>query len=447
MAMTDPRSTRTAFAIMAVLAFSSLTGLGFGMTFFADEWAFIEQRSLGDLETWFSPHNEHWSTLPILLYRLMVETIGIGSYVPYLAVVAILHVVVATLVYALVERSAGPRFALATGLIVLWFGAGFENLFWGFQTGFIGSLAFGLGAMVVTDGPSTRRRAMLAAGLLLGAVMCSTVGVIAAIVVGVEWLLHGRWRGSIPALTIPAGVFLVWLLAVGRQGVLARDPLTLEAASTVPAYVIDGLGTAVGSITGLPAIGIIGPLLAMAAIAYRSRQGVVPRRAIGIGLALAVMYVLIGLARGRIEPGSAELSRYTYVSGILVIVALGDTLRGASLPADGRRRVVATGVIASWLTLSLIYNGSLLVLGRELFLQRADLTRALVTVALDPDPPAGAQLDRSLVLVPSATSLRRLAVDHGDPRSDVLVPFAVRPVPPEVLGEAARRLVEGAPIP
>lgn len=288
---------------------------------------------------------------------------------------------------------------------------------------------------------------MLAAGLLLGAVMCSTVGVIVAIVIGVEWLLRARWRGSIPALTIPAGVFLVWLLAVGRQGVLARDPLTLEATATVPAYVIDGLGTAVGSITGLPAIGIVGPLLAVGAIVYRLRQGTVPARAIGIAIAIAVMYILIGLARGRIDPGSAELSRYTYVSGILVIVALGDVVRGASLPSGGRRRLPASALVAGWLTLALIYNGSLLIAGRDLFLDRADLTRALVTVALDPDPPAGAHLDRSLVLVPSATSLRRLAAHHGDPRSDVLVPFAVRPIPPDVLAEAERRLVEGAPIP
>src|SRR5215203_2597709 len=89
------RPFRLAFALLTVLAVVVLIGLGLGMTFFSDEWAFIEGRSLGDPATWFPPHNEHWSTLPILLYRAMVETIGIGSYVPYLAVVAILHATVA----------------------------------------------------------------------------------------------------------------------------------------------------------------------------------------------------------------------------------------------------------------------------------------------------------------------------------------------------------------
>ncbi len=441
------RFPRIAFVAIAAAAFASLLALGFGMTFFADEWAFIEGRSLGDPATWLPPHNEHWTTLPILLYRLIVETIGIGSYVPYLAVVAVLHVVVATLVYVLVERAAGPRLALAAGVIILWFGSGFENLFWGFQTGFIGSLAFGLAAMAVTDGPPTRRRAVLSAGLLLGALMCSTIGVIVAIAVGLEWVLDARWRRLIPALFVPAGILVAWLVVIGRSGVLARDPLTLEAAATVPSYVIDGLSSAVGSITGVPALGAIGPIVAILAIAYRSRQGVVPRRAIGIVIAIAVQYALIGLVRGRIEPGLAELSRYTYVSGVLVIVGLGDLLRGVTIPARGTRRLAAVSAVAAWLTLSVVYNGSLLVAGRELFLGRADMTRALVTVALDPSPPSGAQLDRSLVLVPSATSVRQLAQAYGDPRSDVLVPFAVRPIPPEVLREAQRRLVEGAQLP
>jgi hypothetical protein len=103
--------------------------------------------------------------------------------------------------------------------------------------------------------------------------------------------------------------------------------------------------------------------------------------------------------------------------------------------------------ITVWVTLSAIHNGSLLVLGRELFLGRADMTRALVTVALDPNPPDGAQLDRSLILVPSARSIRWIADAYGDPRTDDLVPFAVRPVPLDILTEATRRLIEGAPLP
>jgi hypothetical protein len=443
----NARPFRLAFVLLAVVAVAVLIALGLGMTFFSDEWAFIESRSLGDPATWFPPHNEHWSTLPIILYRAMVETIGIGSYVPYLAVVAILHAVVAALVYLLLERSSGPRFALAGSVIVLFFGAGFENLYWGFQTGFIGSMAFGLAAMVVEDQGPSRFRVATIAVLLLGAVMCSTIGVIVAVAIGVEWMLDRRWQEAITALLLPSVVLLAWLLTLGREGVLQRDPLTLEAALTVPTYVVAGFGNAAGSITGLPFVGSLLALGGLVGIALRVQAGRVPVRAIGVVVAITVQYALTGLARGQIGVDHSDLSRYTYVSGILALVALGDIIGRVSIPEpQGPRRSIIAAVTV-WLTLTFTHNGILLIAGRELFLDRADITRALVTVALHPEPPAGAQLDRSLVLVPSALSLRAIAAEYGDPRTDSLAGFAIRPIPADDLLEATRRLIEGAPIP
>ena len=150
------------FLLAAAVAAVVLLWLGAGLTFFADEWAFIEVRSLGDPSTWFTPHNEHWSTLPILLYRSLVESVGLGSYMPYLAVLIGLHLVVATLAFALVRRSCGSWLALAAGVVVLFLGNGFENLYWAFQIGFVGSLALGLAAILVLDAPDpTRRRAIV----------------------------------------------------------------------------------------------------------------------------------------------------------------------------------------------------------------------------------------------------------------------------------------------
>ena len=75
------------------------------------------------------------------------------------------------------------------------------------------------------------------------------------------------------------------------------------------------------------------------------------------------------------------------------------------------------------------------------------MTRALVTVALAPDRPAGVDTTRSLVLVPSPDALRLIVERYGDPRTDSLIPGSVRPIPPEILTEARRRLIEGAPLP
>lgn len=446
-----PFVARRIFAILALTSFVAIMWLGLGMTFFADEWSFIEGRSLGDPASWWRPHNEHWWTLPILLYRLMVETIGIGSYVPYLAVVVASHLVVGALVYRLLERSSGPLIALIGGAIVLFFGSGFENLYWGFQTGFVGSVAFGLAALVVTDGQATVRRAAIVAALLLASMACSSIGLVISVAVGVEWLMTHRWRRLVPILFVPAGLYLAWFLIAGRVGLETFGvPLTLEAAFDVPRSVLRGLSNGFGAITGLPEAGLIVLIgFLAAAILAATRRSLSPR-VVALVLAVALQYALTGLARGQLYEGIADYTyytRYTYISGVLALVVVGTIVGKVELPEAGRRRLVTIAVLGGWAAVALVTNIGLLVLGRDLFLDRADMTRALVTVALAPDRPAGADLDRSLVLVPSPHSLEAIAAAYGDPRTDRLVPWAVRPIPAPILTEARRRLVEGAPIP
>ena len=65
--------------------------------FFADEWEFIARRSrpagLGDtIRMYLRPHNEHWSTLPLLVYRGIFGVVGLKAYWPYLIVHLAAHV-------------------------------------------------------------------------------------------------------------------------------------------------------------------------------------------------------------------------------------------------------------------------------------------------------------------------------------------------------------------
>ncbi len=75
------------------------------------------------------------------------------------------------------------------------------------------------------------------------------------------------------------------------------------------------------------------------------------------------------------------------------------------------------------------------------------MTRALVIAGLRRPLPAETDPNRTLVLVPSPASLERIVKSYGDPRTDSLVPWAVRPVPPGVQAEADRRVRFGAPVP
>ena len=85
------------------LAVVVLVWLGLGLTFFADEWSIIADRVV-TAEDLLRPFNEHWLAVTIVVYRAMLAVVGMDSYVPYLALLAILHATVALLVYALVRR-------------------------------------------------------------------------------------------------------------------------------------------------------------------------------------------------------------------------------------------------------------------------------------------------------------------------------------------------------
>jgi hypothetical protein len=447
----DPRDEirrgRLMFAGMAAATFVLLIGLGLGMTFFSDEWAFIESRSLRDSGTWLLPHNEHWSTLPVLLYRAMVELIGIGSYVPYQTVVVTLHIVVVTLTYLVLERLSGPTIALAGSAILLVFGSGFENLYWGFQTGFLGSLAFGLAAIVLTDLGPSRRRAAGVAALLLASLASSGIGLVMSIAVGIVWLLDRPWRRCVPVLIAPAASYLTWLVLIGRDGIKTfRDPFSAEALLDINPSILQGFANAFGSVVGMALVGLVAAALLITRAARRSdREGIHPLALAAIAT-IAILYALIGAARGGLFDGVIDYTRYTYVAGVLALVAMSALLGPFRLPGAGRTRLFAVGGLMSWLALSLVLNVALLLHGREVFLARADMTRALVTVALEPLPD-GVDEDRSLILVPSPGSVRRIAESHGDPRADSLVPWAVRPIPQEILAEARRRLMEGVSMP
>ncbi len=387
--------------------------------------------------------------MPILLYRGMVETFGIGSYVPFQVAVVALHLVVATCVYLLLETSSGALFALAGATVVLLFGSGFENLYWGFQIGFVGSTAFGLIALLVTDRGPSRGRAAAVVGLLLLSMASSGIGLVMSVVVGVDWLLDARWRRWVPVLAIPALVYLAWYLAFGQTGIAThRLPFTLTALADVPSFVVRGIGNAAGSVTGLPPMLVAMVAFPIAALAYRRwRQGHLLPRILSTLAGCIALYAMAGLVRAHLFDGQVNYTRYTYETGILMIIGIGALVGRPDFTSRPRLRLLSVVTAATAFAIALSFNIALLIGGRELFLQRADMTRALVTVAMDADAIPGAQADRSLILLPSADDVRRIAAMYGDPRTDRLVPWAVREVPGPIQAEARRRLIEGAPIP
>lgn len=419
----------------------TLVWLGRGLTFFADEWAVIAERTI-TLESFLRPFNEHWLGVTTVVYRLVLGAVGLSTYIPYLALLAALHVIVVLEVYVLARRVTAPTLAALAAVVVAFFGSGFENLFWAMQIGFVGAIALGLGAVIVLDGRPSPGRVVAATTLLTVGVMTSGFGLFMLAFAGLDLLLDPRRRRLVLALFVPAAIYLAWYVVYGQSGVAAaREPFTLEALLSVPAFVLDGVGTAFGSVVGVgPLLGRLGAIvLAVGLVVRLVRGGSIPGRALACFGAIVVQYGILGLIRAQLFEGAAEYSRYAYLSGIFALLGILSLIGHRPMPADPRRRLAVVAVVMGVFTLAMIWNVWLLREGRELFAGRADSTRAAIVVATG-DLPPGIDPGQAELLDRTITRLREVVVEFGSPIEDSMAGDLVRPIPPQLVDEVGASL-------
>ena len=214
-----PRLARTIVVVHALTlaaAFGVWAYLDRNLWFFGDEWDFLTRRGLhGAYFSIWAPHNEHWSVLPILLWRAIYSLEHLSSYWPYLVPLLLAHVLVVHLLWRrCLREGADPWVATALALLFALLGAGAEDLAWAFQVGFVSSVLFGLLSMEVAEGPPSAGdvpfplrtfhgpvawRDVAASLLALAALMCSTVGVAAGVALGVLLLGRFGWQRALRA--------------------------------------------------------------------------------------------------------------------------------------------------------------------------------------------------------------------------------------------------------
>jgi len=163
-------------------------------TFYFDEWAFILSAPDWTAATFLQPHNGHPAMLTRLVYATLLSTVGLRSYLPYMAVLLALHAASAVLLFELVRRRAGDVVGIACAALLLVIGAGWENLLWAFQMSFVGSVAFGLAALVALESDA-RWRMPIVIALLTAASMFSAIGLFFGLAAGVRLIgTRGRRR-------------------------------------------------------------------------------------------------------------------------------------------------------------------------------------------------------------------------------------------------------------
>jgi hypothetical protein len=328
------------FAAVLVGALPLYLVLAHNQWFFLDDWDFLATREAGSLDDLFRPHNEHWSTLPILEYRALFSLFGLRTYVPYQVVAVVAHLVVAALLRVVMRRAdVHPWIATAAASLFALLGAGNQNIVWAFQIGWTASLAFGLGQIVLADhdGRLDRRDAV---GLVFGlaGLLCSGIAVAMVVAVGCSVLLRRGWRAAAFHVAPLAGAFGVWWLAAARDRYGAAR---LDVGSML-SFGWSVVANTFGSLGQLPGADVVLALVLVAGLtmAVRDRWSDESRRRLAAPLALLAgggSFVLItATGRAALFPGQSGEGRYLHVLSALTLPAI-----AVATDAFGRRwRVV-----------------------------------------------------------------------------------------------------------
>src|SRR5919204_820510 len=89
-----------------------LITLGSRLTFLLDDWEFLLYRQGFTADSILSPHGEHISIAPVLIYKALLATVGMDSSTPYLAVSVALLIASAVLLFLYLRRRVDPWLAL-----------------------------------------------------------------------------------------------------------------------------------------------------------------------------------------------------------------------------------------------------------------------------------------------------------------------------------------------
>jgi hypothetical protein len=406
--------------ILAALAVSAtILLLTRSYTFYFDEWTFILTAPDWSWATLLKPHNEHPVMLTRAIYVVLLSTVGLRSYLPYMAVLLALHAASVVLLFEVVRRRAGELVALSCAALLLVLGAGWEDLLWAFQIQFVGSIACGLGMLLALLGPASRRNVLIAAALLTASLMFSGVGLFFAVAAAVQLGASARRRDLI--WFAPIGVALAaWFVAVGRGGG-PGTPLSLGDIAVLPLYVLWGLGTSVGGLIGVSGwAGLAVLVLAALAVAYVWRRGGVDPFALGIAAGVVSFYAVTGVIRVQLGYQQSGASRYTYVAAVFWLLLLADAARRLPWRGTWRPALVACLFLACFNSGVLLFE---FAAAKTIQMQRqvADF-EALAAERGDPCLDPNGAVDPLVMPVETSPALYYRAIDkYGDPSAGLPV--------------------------
>jgi hypothetical protein len=377
-----PRA-RMIVVAMALVVAAAILWLSHSYTFYFDEWTFILTAPDWTWSTYLQPHNEHPAMLTRLIYAALLSTVGLRSYLPYMAALLALHATSAVLLFEIVRRRAGDLVAIAGVAMFLVLGAAWENLLWAFQIAFVGSVACGLGMLLALDGPSSSRRLLAATLLLAGSLAFSGIGLVFAAAAAVILVLTPARRKQLLWFAPVAVMFGAWYLAFGHSGTPPNPPPTAGNVALLPGYTAWGLGESAAGLIGQggswgpPAL--VAAALVLAVTWWRRRPDPF---ALGVLAALLALYVVTGIGRAQLGYQQAGAGRYVYEGAAFWLILLGDAARNLPWRGTWRPALAACLFLACFSSAVLLFS---FAAAKDVQMQRAvaDL-QALASERSDP---------------------------------------------------------------
>lgn len=298
--------------------------------FFRDDWVFLAERD-GRWPDLVSPYGgAHWVAVPRLAYLVMWQVAGLRSYVPYQAMVVALHLACAVMLRAIMRRAgvAGWLATAAASVLVI-FGPGSENIVWAFQISMVGSLAYGLAHLLLSDheGGFDRRDAI---GIGFGALalMSSGVGISMVGAVGLSVLLRRGWRMAALHVAPLAVLFVGWaLVAHPSSGTIFGRPTLGQLVHWVRTTQVATF-EAIGHV---PALGAVWALVLVVGLVLAIGPGRIgsladTRRRLATPVALFAASVVFetssGIGRWFNGDEAARSSRYLHIGAALTLPLL-----------------------------------------------------------------------------------------------------------------------------
>jgi hypothetical protein len=328
------------------------------LTFFVDDWEFLLDRRGFSAAVFLNPHNDHIAIAPVAIYKGLLELFGMSSALPFAVVGTLVFELSVVLLFVYLRRRVGVWPALLGSVLILFLGAAWYDLLWSFQIGFSGSVAAGIGALLLLE-RDDRKGDLGACALLVVATSFSELGVpfvVGALVYAVlgpsPWLrrLRRLYVGLVPLV-----LYGLWYLGWGHKG-----PHTASIHNLLhsPKFVFDAISENLASLFGLATplnSHHVGPnniglnwgriLFAIAIVLAIWRLWRVrwrPSHWLWVALAAGASFWFLTALNAVPYARTPTSGRYQYPGAIFVLLIAAELLRGARI--DRRILVPATVV-------------------------------------------------------------------------------------------------------